>query len=427
MKGLGVLAMWAALNAAASAAAQPITWSASIDVAVGRGERGPWRQNDSRYDYVDDPAVAIDGEGRVAVAWVDQARKDVLLQRFSARGSALGPPVNVSRSPAVFSWLPRVAVAPQDPQRIFVLWQEIVFSGGTHGGDILFARSEDGGATFSAPLNLSRSAAGDGKGRIDRQRWDNGSLDLAAGREGALYAAWTEYEGALWLARSVDGGRSFAPPLRVAGGDAEPARAPSLALGAASTVYLAWTRGDDPAADIRIAPSEEGGARFAEPRIVERTEGYSDAPRIAVDARGVLHLVWSESARGRAGARHVRYTRSSDGARSFEPSRDVSGPDAGFPALGIDARGTLYALWERFPGSSVRALGLALALSRDGGRSFTPPRDVPASADPAGASNGSVQGRLMAKLAVSRAGEVAIVNSSLADGARSRVWLMRGN
>src|ERR671939_82717 len=86
-----------------------------------------------------------------------------------------GEPVNVSRSPHTFSWLPRIAVSSADPRRVLVLWQEIIFSGGSHGGDILLARSEDGGRSFAPPLNLSNSRAGDGKGRLTRERWHNRS------------------------------------------------------------------------------------------------------------------------------------------------------------------------------------------------------------------------------------------------------------
>src|SRR5918992_2926241 len=265
-----------------------LVWHGSTDIAVGRAERGAWRMNESRYDYVDDPTVATDDRGGIAVAWVDQARKDVLFQRFSADGRKLGQWVNVSRSPAVFSWLPRIVVDSE--QGVFVLWQEIIFSGGSHGGDILFARSEDGGRTFSEPENLSNSVAGDGKGRIDKDRWHNGSLDLVVSGN-ALYAAWTEYEGALWLRRSTDGGRSFSEKTLVK--DEKPARAPALAV-QGNTVYLAWTVGDDPSADIRVARSTDGGASFGKPVIVDRSKGYSDAPKLALDAHGTLHLVYSE-------------------------------------------------------------------------------------------------------------------------------------
>lgn len=382
-----------------------LIWHGSTEIAAGPAERGPWQQNESHYRYVDDPAVAVDAHGRVAFAWVDQATKDV---HFGKQGEA----VNVSRSPQTFSWLPRVAIGADGV--VYVLWQEIIFSGGSHGGDILFARSQDGGATFSAPLNLSKSVAGDGKGRIDKHRWHNGSLDLAVAADGRVYTAWTEYEGALWLRRSVEGGKTFSEKIRLQ--DAKPARAPALAVHG-NTVYLAWTVGDDASADIRVARSEDGGRSFAAPAIVERSKAYSDAPKLAVDARGTLHLVYADGKR-------IVYSRSADQGRSFEAPRDIAGRDAGFPALDIDGKGNLYVLWERFAEHPQLARGLALAVSTDAGRSFSAPVLVPGSAD--AGWNGSSQGLLMRKLAVSRDGEIAIVNSSFREKERSRVWLIRG-
>src|SRR5688500_8746989 len=119
-----------ALAQVAAAPAAPLRWHPAVEVAAGGGERGPWRQNQSRYDFVDDPAVAMDAEGGIAVAWVDQKRKDVYFQRFSAEGVAQGRPRNVSDNNATFSWLPRVALAPHDPRTIYLVWQEIIFTGG---------------------------------------------------------------------------------------------------------------------------------------------------------------------------------------------------------------------------------------------------------------------------------------------------------
>lgn len=411
----------------------PIAVQIPVEIAVGGGERGPWRQNESRFDYVDDPTVGIDDRGEASVAWVDQARKDVFFQRFSPGGTKrLGRPVNISRSPATFSWLPRLVVVPDMPRNIFVLWQEIIFSGGSHGGEILFARSADGGKSFSKPVNLSNSVGGDGKGRINREIWHNGSLDLIADTHGTIYAAWTEYAGTLWFSRSTDSGKSFSRPQRVAGSDGIPARAPSLAIGSGSTLHLAWTVGEDSAADIHVANSSDGGASFTRPHVVGRSAGYSDAPKLAVDRNGVLHLVYAESSGGPFGRYHIRYTRSVDGGRSFEPPREISKPapmsstSSGFPAVAVDGKGRLYVIWELFPSHREPPRGLGLVVSRDGGRSFTPPDVVPGSAEP-DAYNGSQQGLLMKKLAVNRHGGIAIVNSSLKQGERSRVWLIQGN
>jgi hypothetical protein len=392
----------------AAALLASLVWHGVTEIASGRGERGPWQMNESRYDFVDDPTVAIDPRGGIAVAWVDQGRKDVLFQRLDSNGKKIGEPANVSRSPKIFSWLPRIAIDVQD--RVFVLWQEIIFSGGSHGGDILFARSEDAGRTFSEPQNLSNSVAGDGKGRIDKDRWHNGSLDLVVSGN-TLYAAWTEYEGGLWVRRSADAGRSFSEKILVK--DEKPARAPALAV-QGNNVYLAWTVGDDPSADIRVARSIDG--KLGPPVIVERSKAYSDAPKLAVDARGTLHLVYAEG-------RRIVYSRSSDGARSFEPPRAISAENAGFAALSVDAKGNLYVLWERFGEHPFLARGLGFAVSRDGGANFQS-TGVP---DSAGAGwNGSSQGLLMRKLAVSGDGGIAVVNSSFKDTERSRVWLVRG-
>lgn len=433
-RNLAGAALVAVGAAALDAAPPPLAWQGTNEVAAGRAEQGPWRQNQSRYDYVDDATVAIDGAGGIAVAWVDQKRKAVLLQRYSAAGTPqLAQPTDVSRQPDTFSWLPRLAFAPDAPQQLYAAWQEIVFTpGGSHGGEIFFARSDDGGNSFSPPVNLSRSKGGDGKGRISREVWHNGSFDLVAGPGGVIHAAWTEYEGALWHSRSADGGRTFAPPRLIAGDGRRPARAPSLALAPDGTVYLAWTVGEDSGADIHLSVSTDHGASFAAPRTVAPSRGYSDAPKLAVDGAGVLHLAYAESPDGPFGSAQVRHARSSDGGRTFEPPRDISVPmpagavRASYPSLAADGRGNVVVTWELARAPRHQPRGLAVVVSKDGGGSFSPPALVPDSADPDGGSNGSRQGLLMKKLAVSEQGAVAVVNSSFQTGGRSRVWLMRG-
>jgi hypothetical protein len=438
LRGGALVLLTASLAAASSCAPadeQPaITWGASVEIATGGGQRGPWRQNESEYDYVDDPTVAFDADGAAAVAWVDQRHKDVFFQSYERDGSPRHrQPVNVSRSPEVLSWLPRLVLSPVHPGQVYVLWQEIVFSGGSHGGEIYFARSRDGGASFSQPLNLSLSTGGDGKGRINKDVWDNGSLDLAIGRDGTLYAAWTEYDGPLWFSRSNDLGESFSTPVRIAGeGRTAPARAPALAAGPDGSLYLAWTVGEDNGADIRIARSSDGGRTFGEPAVVATTEGYSDAPRLAVDRKGIVHVVHGESSGGPFDPYRVRYTRSHDGGRTFEPGREISTPrgtrieSEAFPALALDEQDVVYVLWEVYPDRHQSPRGLAMACSRDGGQTFSTPVIVPGSSDPAGGLNGSRQGLLMRKLAVNRAGAIAVVNSSFKPNEASRIWLMQG-
>lgn len=426
------------LSVAAFAAApdvrgdSPIRWQSRVEVASGDAFRGPWRMNESRFHYVDDPTVAISDAGDVAVAWVDQRAQNIQLQVYEAEGGTrFDRPVNVSRSPDTFSWLPRLVVDGEDARRVYVLWQEIVFSGGSHGGEIFFARSTDGGRTFAAPINLSNTIAGAGKGRLTEERWDNGSLDLAAGPEGTLYAAWTEYQGRLHVSRSTDGGRSFSEPQHVAGDGEAPARGPSLAVDG-DAVYVVWTVGERADADIHIARSTDAGRTFGSPKRVTGTGGHSDAPKIAVDGRGTLHVVYAESPAGPFRRSHIRYTRSDDAGRTFTSPKTIAGPrrgrveSMGFPHLELDGEDNLYLLWELYPSEDARPRGLAFTHSTDRGRSFARPSAVPGTLEPALGFNGSQQGLLMDKLAVNESGAVAVVNSTFRPRRASHVWLVRG-
>jgi hypothetical protein len=135
----------AILATAGASHVDTIRWQSPIELATGGGVRGPWQQNNSHYDFVDDPGVALMANGDAAVVWVDQARKDVFWQIVAPDGSKrLAAPLDISRTPNKFSRLPRIGLSPTDPSHVYVLWQEIIFSGGPHGGEILFARSVDG-------------------------------------------------------------------------------------------------------------------------------------------------------------------------------------------------------------------------------------------------------------------------------------------
>ncbi len=409
-----------------------IRWNEPIEIASGNAYRGPWRMNESNFDFVDDPAVAVWGEDRIGVLWADHSGQDIHFRLFDGAGQPrMDRAVNISNSPEVFSWLPRLVF--MDADTILVLWQEIIFSGGSHGGEILFARSKDGGKSFSEPMNLSNSPAGAGKGRLTREMWENGSLDIVAGPGEDVYVAWTEYEGGLWFRRSDDGGRSFSEAQAiVARGTNAPARAPSLAASDDGDVFLAWTIGEDPAADIHLVRSHNRGRSFGPPRRVGESDGHSDAPSLALDGEGTLHLAYGESPGGMRQRYHLRLMRSHDGGETFEPSRVIVPHDAHgghsvhYPRLAVSESGRLFLNWEHFPQRYPRPLGLGVAYSDDGGESFSSPVLVEGTSNPALGFSGSQQGLLMRKMAVDTDGRPVVVNSTFREGEVSRIYLHLG-
>jgi hypothetical protein len=270
--------------------------------------------------------------------------------------------------------------------------------------------------------------AGDGKGRLDRDTWDNGSLDLACAPGGQLYATWTEYEGAAWLRRSTDAGKSFAPAVRVGGSHSRPARAPSIAVAARSAVYVAYAVGEAEASPIHVRTSTDAGLTFGEPLTIGSPGAHADAPQIAVDGTGTLHLVFAESTRGRTGSYQVRHARLKAGGRTFTAPRrlhleSAAGSEA-FPTLSVDTK-RVYVLWEVYAPAEARASGLALSYSLDGGEQFAEPLAVRGVAGARLGWNGSQQGKLMDKLASGGGGAIAVVNSTFDPGEASHVWLLR--
>ncbi|HXH74128.1 MAG TPA: sialidase family protein [Bacteriovoracaceae bacterium] len=407
-----------------------LEWNRSIDIATGKGTKGSWQQNESIYDYVDDATVAL-SENTINVAWVDQKMKDVFFQQVAPDGlHKLGNPINISQSPTTFSWIPRIVVAPNVPERILVVWQEIIFSGGSHGGDIMYASSIDNGKTFSRPVNLSRSIGGDGKGRINEEIWTNGSYDIVAGNNGKIVIAWTEYNGPLWVSTSSNYGTSFSKPRIIAGHPgALPARAPALALNAKNEVFLAWTKGEEAKADIMIQKSKNGGTHFESAKIIAKTNGYSDSPEISFDSEGTLHVVFAESMGGPFDQFTVLYSRSKDDAQTFELTKVISNPapdsivSSRYPDLSLSGR-HIYVSWELYHDVKSDSSGLGMAISSDAGQNFSAPSIIPGSKDPEGGTNGSHQGLLNSKLASNTSGLVSIVNSSLKLNKHSRIWLM---
>ncbi|MDQ6837120.1 MAG: hypothetical protein M3137_01930 [Actinomycetota bacterium] len=220
---------------------------------------------------------------------------------------------------------PSVARNPRHDQEVVATWRvdRPQFSSA-------LAWSGDGGATWhrrSLPLPPGN----------DRPF----APDVAFGPDGTLYVLYSNLEGTgndpanLWLATSVDGGRTLDGPGRIAGQLAFQAR---IAVGAPGEVYVTW---------------------------------------LQAAAVGALELPGSPNP--------VVAAHSTDGGRTFSDPVPVS--DSGRPLVGaaspvVDTSGRLLVLYEDFKGDRrdflnlegppwEQPFGMVLTRSDDGGRSFS--------------------------------------------------------
>jgi hypothetical protein len=185
---------------------------------------GVTRLAGGQYDAGGDPALAFDSQGNVYYAGLGfnrtSAPNTVAVNKGTFNGSgnlSWGPPtfINQTTSPSTLNdkeWIAadwHASSAYKD--RVYVSWTRYIFN--PHNGSfvqapIFFAYSTNGGATFSAPQNISGNVL-----------YDQGSRPIV-GYDGTLYVI---FDGATrlstldstYIVKSTDGGATFSKPVAI--------------------------------------------------------------------------------------------------------------------------------------------------------------------------------------------------------------------
>ena len=266
---------------------------------------------------------------------------------------------------------------------------------------------DDTGTMSESPADAAPALVFDVPGRSDS------TLSVAASGTFVAVAWGASAQGAadVYVAVSDDEGRTFGAPVRVndvpgegrLGGELPPRVAvhPS-SDGSAPEVVVLWTaRGE--ATEIKAARSRDGGRTFDAPVALQVAGAAGDRgwPSLAVDRGGRAHAVWLDhrglaarrAAAAADGGRHAHANHGSmDGAAMAQGSAlmyaSLGGDDAApgeaaitsgvcyccKTSLALAADGTLYAAWRHVYPGNLR--DIAVAVSRDGGRSFSEPARV---------------------------------------------------
>ncbi len=200
------------------------------------------------------PVVASSGDGNSYVAWWNLTDGNIMVDRSGDRGTTWGTDIRVnsiagsvrsdSGNPA-FPSLPSIAIDSQG--RVFVAWAD------RGGGDlnIVVARSDDGGRTWTRPARVNDDLSG-------REQW---MPALAVDRSNRIHAAWMDNRTGnlnVFYANSTDGGDTWSPNVRVTTAETpssfhRPGDYLGFAVDANGTVYLAWTDGREGNLDIYFA------------------------------------------------------------------------------------------------------------------------------------------------------------------------------
>ncbi len=307
---------------------------------------------------------------------------------------AVAPIVNVSGNCGGQNAEVEEATAP--PGNIYQLWIGC--------GGIGFARSTNGGATYSSPIEMPGSGGG----------WDP---SIAVGPTGIVYAAYMVQGGGYYypvVSASFDQGATFTqttnllPPATGNYGDRD-----FIAVAPDGTVYVTWDYGPDAskvqiqcyssgscaysAGDLNsvVQKSTDGGKTFGP--ITPIGPGYPimggfSAPVLVAPSGTVDALYWGHQTDPNTYALSPGYeyfTDSADGGNTWSSAPQQLCPSCGSIALStwwidgdlaIDSGGTLYATWDTQ--ASAGDIGY-LSYSSDGGNTWSTPVRVTPDTDSA--------------------------------------------
>lgn len=242
-------------------------------------------------------------------------------------------------------------VVSSDGTKVYIVYQGEIGAG----EGIIFKKSTDNGQTFGAKVNVSPGNNGDSG--------DKPSIAIdSAGNIHVVYMRSSNYN--IYYTKSTDGGGSFIPPEKIN----DEVQANSLGrprIAASGTdIYVVWDGDDD---RIYMDKSPIDSLKFGADLMGSPSTGYHYRPSITTDNSGNIYVLWHGRDKGMDNQIHL--AKSTNKGVSFLPSVrvDDSSSDVRNPSVAVSGH-NVYVTWEGMGMSDIRC-----RLSKDGGATFSSP------------------------------------------------------
>ena len=287
--------------------------------------------------------------------------------------------------------------------------------------DFFIAKSTDGGCSYTSAAKVSGNAPAifDDKDSIAVDSQPRSPFN------GNVYGAWTKFTfggDQIMFARSTDGGKTFSNPQPISpdynNNHAGGRQGSAIQIGPNGTVYVVWLDTVNKQTVERMSISYDGGKTFPRQNITVATvtdDGVSPAPgssfrqdsrsfpSFSIAANGTLYVAWANrTGDPTAGHAVVMVTSSTNGGMSWSTpvvAANVSGRSAFFSSVAAGPGNTVDLTFLAMddvatgtaPGPGVVTYDAYFAQSTNGGATWSTPLKIStATSDPDGSSTNNL-------------------------------------
>ena len=339
------------------------------------------------------PQIAVSGND-VYVLWNDNAtgKFGIFLTKSTDGGTNFGTPVNISKNIGSSS-SPQFAVSGNN---VYVVWQ----AQATGKYQILFAKSTDGGDTFSTPVNISNNSG-------------DSSFPKILVSENNIYVVWaftvttTDFD--ILFSKSTDGGATFTTPVNLSN-TVRDTGLPQMTV-SGNNIYITWENNGSGNFDVFVAKSTDRGNTFSTPVNVSKNSKSSGAPQIVASGNDV-YVAWMDNTPGNY---DVFVAKSTDNASTFGTPVNVSNntSDSGYQQIAL-SENNLYVAWT----DTISEINYDVLVSKstDGGATFSTPVNLSKNAGASGWPQVVVSGNIYVMWEDITTGNYDILVSKSTDG-----------
>ncbi len=274
------------------------------------------------------PCITLDAGGNPHVVWFGNDGLNERIYYSENTGAGWSTPLNISTN-STGNWTPQIALdASGNPHAV---WR------GDDGGSVQrIYYSENTGAGWSTPLNISNSSI------------NNSDPRLALDASGNPHIVWQGRVGSdWWVYYSENTGSGWSTPLNLSTGSSDNSD-PQIALDTGGHPHVVWYGWDS--ATWRVYYSTNTGSGWSAELNLSPGTTDNSYQRIALDASGHPHVIWH----GTDGSTYrVYYSTNSGSGWSAPLSISSTITDNLSLQIALDGGGNPHAVWQGNDASAV--------------------------------------------------------------------------